>query len=518
MLTLWPFLLLPVAQSVQAAAIQTRASNATKNPGKWDPVIKMPLVPAAGFVEYTTGNIVTFSAYSPLAFAIQLHGYTATATYNPTTGAISQATVTNTEHDMFCPGISLLFDGRVVVTGGDTADKTSIYLSPAEAWVKGPPMKIPRGYQSTTTTSDGTIFNIGGSWSGGVGGKLGELYNPFNNTWSLLPGCPVEPIFTGDAQGTFRADNHAWLFGWSNGSVFQAGPSTAMNWFGTRGSGSHVPAGVRNSDTDSMSGVSVMYDAVNGKIFTAGGSTSYQNAPASSNVHLITLGKPNELPKVETLTSMTYKRAFANGVVLPDGTIMVTGGQPYAVPFTDTNAALVSELWDPETQSFTLLPPHDVPRTYHSIALLMLDGRVFTGGGGLCNRCRTNHPDAQIYSPGYLFNPDGTPATRPVISSISPVVPVGGKVKIKTDSEVTSFSITRFGSSTHTVNTDQRRIALTPDKSSGNNTYTFTIPCDPGVALPGYWMFWAMNSAGVPSVAATFKITPEGRAQKSPLC
>lgn len=367
-------------------------------------------------------------------------------------------------------------------------------------------MKISRGYQSTATTSAGKVFNIGGSWSGGHGGKNGEIYDPVANTWILLPGCPVAPMLTADAQGAFRTDNHAWLFAWKDGSVFQAGPSKAMNWYGTTGTGSQKAAGLRASDTDSMCGNAVMYDAVNGKIFTAGGSTSYQNANATNNAHLITIRAANVAPTIQTLKSMTYKRAFANGVILPNGKILVTGGQPYAVPFTDTDAIMTPELWDPETQTFTILPPHAIPRTYHSMALLMLDGRVFTGGGGLCGSCATNHADAEIYSPAYLFNSDGTVAIRPIISSSTSTVAVGGTFTIRTDSAVTSFSITRYGSATHTVNTDQRRIVLTPVTTSGN-TYTFTIPSDPGIALPGYWMFWAMDSAGVPSEASSLKIT-----------
>jgi hypothetical protein len=64
---------------------------------------------------------------------------------------------------------------------------------------------------------------------------------------------------------------------------------------------------------------------------------------------------------------MHYARAFANGVVLPNGKVFITGGQTYAVPFTDTNSILTPELWDPVAQTFTVLPPHLVPRNYHSI-------------------------------------------------------------------------------------------------------------------------------------------------------
>ena len=36
-------------------------------------------------------------------------------------------------------------------------------------------MQIPRGYQAQVTISTGDIFVIGASWSGGQGGKNGEI-------------------------------------------------------------------------------------------------------------------------------------------------------------------------------------------------------------------------------------------------------------------------------------------------------------------------------------------------------
>lgn len=344
------------------------APNATAV-GSWGPLIQLPLVPAAAFVEYSTGLIMTFSAYSATAYSIGLHGWTITASYDPTSGAVSEAQISNTNHDMFCPGMSLDFNGRAVITGGDTANATSIFTSSSNSWVAGPTMQIPRGYQATATVSDGRIFNIGGSWSGGYGGKNGEIYDPVANTWTKLAGALVAPMLTADAGGAFRQDNHGWLFSWKNGTVFQAGPSKAMNWYSTVGTGSVSAAGLRASDADSMCGVAVMYDAVNGKIFTAGGSPSYQDSYATANAHLITIGTAGATPTVTTLTSMSYARSFAFGVALPNGKVMVTGGQPYAVPFTDTDAVLTPEIWDPTTQTFTIVAPHTAPRTYHSIAL-----------------------------------------------------------------------------------------------------------------------------------------------------
>ena len=179
-----------------------------------------------------------------------------------------------------------------------------------------------------------------------------------------------------DAQGVYRADNHAWLFGWKNGSVFQAGPSKAMNWYSTIGSGSTKTAGIRGTDADAMCGNSVMYDAVNGKILTAGGSPSYQDSDATRNANVVTIGTYGNSPTVASVASMQYARAFANGVVLPNGKVFITGGQARPVPFSDATAVFTPELFDPATGKFTTLNPMAIPRTYHSWALLMPDGKL----------------------------------------------------------------------------------------------------------------------------------------------
>lgn len=118
-----------------------------------------------------------------------------------------------------------------------------------------------------------------------------------------------------------------------------------------------------------------------------------------------------------------------------------------------------------------------------------------------------NHEDAQIYSPAYLFNCNGTLARRPNIISISAsTVAVGKSFTVTVDTAVTAFSLIRYGSATHTVNTDQRRIALTASASNGT-TYKLDVPSDPGVALPGYWMLFALDVKGVPSVSVTIMVT-----------
>ncbi|KAK5188453.1 hypothetical protein LTR92_011494, partial [Exophiala xenobiotica] len=194
-------------------------TQAPTNLGKWGPTINFPLVPVAAAINPTNGRVLTWSSYAPDTFQGG-NGHTIISTYDPTTLIVSRRDVTQTSHDIFYPGISLDFNGRPIVTGGNDAQKTSIYDPLTDTWIVASNMKISRGYQSSATCSDGRIFTIRGSWSGGQGGKNGEIYNTTTGNWTLLPGCPVAPMLTADTQGVYRQDNHAWLFGWKNGSVF----------------------------------------------------------------------------------------------------------------------------------------------------------------------------------------------------------------------------------------------------------------------------------------------------------
>jgi galactose oxidase len=49
-----------------------------------------------------------------------------------------------------------------------------------------------------------------------------QVFNVTANDWELLPEAYLQPMLTNDSQGIYRQDNHAWLFGWSNGTLFQA--------------------------------------------------------------------------------------------------------------------------------------------------------------------------------------------------------------------------------------------------------------------------------------------------------
>jgi galactose oxidase len=292
-----------------------------------------------------------------------------------------------------------------------------------------------------------------------------------------------------------------------------------MHWITTSGGGSITDAGPRGDDTYSINGKAVMYDI--GKILKVGGANAYADggnpvAIPTNASYVIDINTSTAIVQ-KPAAQMIYPRTFFNAVVLPNGQVFIVGGESQsASPFNDANSVLVPELWDPVSQTFCCTPPQGLaqmqtPRNYHSTAVLLPDGRVFVGGGGQCGTCTSsdgasiNHLDAEIFSPPYLFQPDGSLAPRPVISSAPSTAQRGTSISVKTNGAVSSFAVLRLSAATHSVDNDQRRIPLRITASSGKS-YKLAIPSDPGVVLPGYYMLFAVSPQGTPSIAQMIKI------------
>ena len=117
---------------------------------------------------------------------------------------------------------------------------------------------------------------------------------------------------------------------------------------------------------------------------------------------------------------MQHRRRQHNATLLPDGTVLVTGGT--AGPgFNDVSPGKpvhAAELWDPATDTWTTLAAEAVDRCYHATALLLPDATVLSAGGGefmvgaAPNAPADTHRDAQIFRPPYLFR-----GPRPVITT-----------------------------------------------------------------------------------------------------
>jgi len=481
----------------QAWTLNAPAATGGTLPSVWSGLINFPIVPVAA-ANLPDGKVLTWSAYAPDNFGDDnAWGRTYTAIFDPVTQTALSRVVSETGHDMFCPGTSMLPDGRLLVNGGSSSQKTSIYNPADNTWSTGALMNIPRGYPGNTTLPNGSVLTLGGSWSGGQGGKIGEIWTA-SGGWTKRTGIPADPFTGADPGGVFRGDNHLWLFPHTNGRVFHAGPTAAMHWITTTGNGNVISAGNRGDDGYSMNGNAVMYDI--GKILKTGGALAYEDAYSTPSAFVIDLNTGS----TRRIASMNYARAMHNSVVLPNGQVIISGGQTYVKIFSDDRSVLMTELWDPKTEAFTKLSVMQVPRNYHSFSLLLPDGRVLIGGGGLCGSCTTNHFDAQILTPPYLLNADGSAANRPAIISAPSSGTAGGTLAVSTDVPA-SFALIRLSAVTHSINNDQRRIPLQVASNNGNS-YTLQLPADRGIILPGYYMLFALNANGVPSISKTVKI------------
>ena len=505
--------------------------------GEWGVPVPFGIVPVA-VANLPDGRLITWSSQFPNTFREIGDGVTFTQLFDPGAngglGASLAMRTTQTDHDMFCPGINNLADGRILSAGGTTSERTSIYDPLTDRWSRAADMNIPRGYQGNVTLPSGAVFTVGGSWSGGAGnngGKAAELWTP-GSGWINLPNISGEDIYTANdlalenqTNPFYRVDNHVWLWPAPNGGLFHAGPSEMMHWIDTDVPGGAItPAGLRGNDTYSMKGTTVMFDV--GKILKVGGATSYgqsssSTTPAKDNSFVIDINVPyGQAPTVIDAGDLQYERTMHNSTVLPNGQVLVTGGLDRAAVFTDAGAQLEAELYTPSPSggagTWRTVAGMQVPRTYHSVAILMTDGRVFVGGGGLCDGTPdcVNHFSAEIYSPPYLFGASGNLASRPVITSVSgntlgngpygnnPLVDYGDVLQVNTDVPVGEFSLVRFSAATHSTNNEQRRIPLTTTAGTSHN---LTVP-GRNLLPPGYYMLFALDADGVPSVSRTLRI------------
>ena len=183
--------------------------------------------------------------------------------------------------------------------------------------------------------------------------------------------------------------------------------------------------------------------------------------------------------------------------MLPNGKILVDNG---SVNDEDaTTASLNADLYDPGTNTFSSAGAEAYPRLYHSGSLLLPDATVLILGG---NPSRgTYEPHMEIYSPPYLFNSDGSLATRPSISGVTPsVIGYGSSLQIQTPdaANISSVALVRLGAVTHAFDMEQRLVGLT--FTAGSGVLNAIAPPTSSIAPPGYYLLFILNSSGVPSV------------------
>lgn len=206
-----------------------------------------------------------------------------------------------------------------------------------------------------------------------------------------------------------------------------------------------------------------------------------------------------------------------NLVILPSGEVLVVGGGKTGVKENTTNENCVKmpQLWYPDTLAaghwYGTNPAEfkfdssTVRRFYHGSAILLPDARVLVAGGF---DDPTQMTKADIYSPYYLFNASGNPATRPVITGWPTAVAYGHAFEMTvnpgSDTQCKAVLI-RPGATTHGFDQNQRYVELTftagGTTPSGDRIYCGTAPADPFDAPPGDYLLFVKSQSGTPSIA-----------------
>ncbi|TDU73324.1 YVTN family beta-propeller protein [Prosthecobacter fusiformis] len=468
--------------------------------GQWGPVISWtPHIPVTA-ATLPDGRLLTFSSNQRTTFPVGAE-FTYAAVWNPATGVFTE--INNNRHDMFCGGTSMLPDGRVVVNGGrNTVRLSSIFNWRTSQWSALPNMNDGRWYNTSVAMTDGSVFTV----TGDGGTNTAERWTSADG-WKRLSSINWATVVS---QPGYVTRWHPLMVVAPDGRLFHGGPTRQMNWVTTAGNGSLTYSGVNVPGTHfPKEGCFAMYDE--GRILVAGGSLNTNSNPSDSSTGTstnlaFTIDIRSGTPVVKSAASMKYVRQFVNSVILPNGEVMVIGGNTSGLKFNDTGSILSPEIWNPTTGLWREVTDMSVPRNYHSLALLLPDGRVWSGGGGLSGNS-ADHRDAQIYTPPMLFAADGSAAVRPVIQQAPSYIGPGTVFTVQATPGLTKFSFIKMSSQTHSMNTDLRYLSL-PFTETSPGIYSVTAHANINVMTPGYWMLFGIGSSGAYSESKIIQVDP----------
>jgi hypothetical protein len=460
--------------------------------------------------------------------------------------------VPNFTTNLFCSGHSFLPDGNLFVTGGhrsahfDAAGEahTNIFNYNTSTWSQGPVMNKGRWYPYNVTISTGEPVVMAGSyWAN----EPPPPYNPYDPNAAVPTGRnivtnTIPQSYTPAQGGSFKElaaptniSQYPFLHLLTNGKVFQAQTGFLNGGITDKVSRLFDPAAnvwsaLPGTQKPHAMGSSAMY--VDDTVMLIGG---FGNSFVPvSDVESINLAAGS--PSWTIRESMKFPRVYHTATLLPDGKVLVSGGvgcpgsiniqtvNASGIPTCSAGQVLSPELWDPQTGKWTTMNKHSDIRAYHSVAALLPDGRVLVGGGGLPGAVGetglfgapiTNvnqdwarlfgHHSIEIFSPPYLFDANGNPAARPVITSAPASATYGETIFLGTSGAglQPKVSLVRLPSVTHGTNQDQRLVSIDPDTVLGG--INVTIPTSPSTVPPGYYMLFVLNN-GVPSVAAIIRV------------
>jgi hypothetical protein len=436
--------------------------------------------------------------------------------------------------DLFCCGHAFVGDGRLMTGGGTITfppesegihahvhfeghrraftynPATTVFSEVASmGFQPGTTHGGGRWYPTLCTLATGEVLAVAGHPAGDDArhsNNSPERYQPLVDRWVVLD--PTGPDTVGGP------DLYPRLHLLRDGSVFM---SSALQgnarcialdpWTGAKHDVCDLPDNAyRGFDCPSVLLPLTPTDGYRPRVLLCGGATS-RVADLGAAAPVWTAAPRNG---ATTGTARTH----ACATILPTGDVLMTGG---ADPGNDQAAVLDPELYSTPldhaagTPAYvagtgnwnTLNDPATVLRNYHSSALLMPDGRVWTAGG--------NSPTQPDTPPGAdqkkieIFDPPYPPGTRPRITNCPKIAAYGDAFAVQTPQAhaIRAVTLLRCGSSTHAFNPDQRCIFLSFLAETAGRLRV-DAPPNGAVAPPGNYLLFLVDEAGRPCQYASF--------------
>jgi hypothetical protein len=431
------------------------------------------------------------------------------AIFDPVAKTVLNSTIP-IQGDFFCSGQNVMPDGRVLIVGGllgnpfphapDKGTTGKVIFDPVpQTWSTGSTgsqMINARWYPTAVERPDGQVMIVTGKNQNGNAIQLpSEVYNPATDTFTQLP-ASANVLATDDTYLKMKVI--------PSGNIFMAGATSPTRLFNVS----------RNIWTqmgtmtfgNRFHGAAVILPGTSTKplssIFTVGGTNSFTGGGATATSEMIDLTQPT--PAWVSKGSLSIPRYNANLVILADGNLLTVGGaqqQKYTAP------VMTPELYNVAADTWTEMADQSAPRSYHSSALLLPDGTVYSAGSDDPANTATD-VTYEIFSPPYLFDSSGNAAVRPTITGVPPQIAYNVKFLITTPdaANIKSVALVKPAATTHDNDMDERYIPLKFNVGTGQ--LTANSPLNTNYAPPGYYMVVIVNTSGVPSVMPFTQLCP----------
>jgi galactose oxidase-like protein len=404
----------------------------------------------------------------------------------------------DTPVDLFCVGHAFLPDGRLLAAGGTGQYDPFLGLTQSTAfdpetrtWVAQPDMAGGRWYPSLLTLGDGRVLATSGLDGTGQLNLVPEVFTP-GAGWTPLPPSPHWPMY-----------GHLFLL--ADGRVFYSGGQYGDNngvrpavWDLATNAAVDVP-GLPVPRARNQSASVLLPPAQDQRVMIIGGGPADMHdmtgATASTAVVDLTATAPAYVPGPD----LKMARMHLCATLLPDRTVLVNGGA--MMEEMAGEAAFGAEILDPVAGEWRMAADSRVPRLYHSVAVLLPDGRVVTAGSN--PQRKTEEMRVEVFWPPYLFagpRPSVTPARQEVTYASTL------RVTVPDPAAIASAALMRPVATTHSSDLEQRLVDL-PVTVAGADALDLALPASPEIAPPGWYLLTVLDTAGVPSPAEWVRLS-----------